>query len=371
MNRSTARRIAAMAFATLLAGTVAGCAVTPSSTASPTGSVAPTPTVDAVEEFYRGKTITLIVGSSTGGGFDAYARLVAEHIGKYIPGNPNVIVENMPGAGSLTAANHIANVAAKDGTVIGHTNGGLFMQYLLGAIDGFEHDPRDWYFLGFPSGDSKICFVRSDTGITSIEQVMNPGGELMIVSATAPGTGSWDTPKRLMAAMDLNIQVVDGYEGTGPEVLAVEQGETHGICGLGWESFGLRYRDRVESGEWNVIVQVTLEPIDDPLAAGAPLAIDLVETELGKNIIRYGLVLSGDVVRAFHVSPDVPADRAATLRQAFAATLADAEFLADAETAGLAIDLIPGETAASLVADLFEMPEDVKDALRQIEEENQ
>ena len=372
---------AAAPFAVLLlalsaCGTQVGDSASPAATSDSSvdeggGSEPPASQTDAFDEvadFYDGNTVTIIVGSAPGGGFDTYARFIGQHIGRHIPGNPNVIVENMEGAGSLIAANHIMNVALKDGTVIGHTNGGLFVQQTLGTVEGIEYDSRDWYFLGAAARDRKICFVRAETEVTSLEQVMNPDGQRIVLGGSAPGSGSVDTPIRLEAALDLNIQLVDGYEGTGPERLAVEQGEVDGICGVGWESFAASSLDRVDSGEWNVIAQMTLEPIDHPAMEGVPMALDLAPDDRATDIIRYGIALPGDLVRPWMVSPEVPQDRAAALRQAFADLMADPEFLAEAEEANLTIDYLGGEQLGQLVTELFEMPEEIKELLREVSE---
>ncbi len=334
--------------------------------AKPTEKPAAQADTKAVEDFYRGKTIRIIVGSAAGGGYDTYARTIARHIGKYIPGNPNVIVENMPGAGSLIAANHVYNVAEKDGTVIGSPQGGLFLQQLLG-LEGVQFDALKWQFIGFPTSEQPTCVVTGKSGLKSLADSMNPGGKQFIAGGNAPGSATWDVPMRLKAALDLNLKMVPGYDGTAKVRLAMDQGEVDGMCGWGYESLRATAWDRVQSGEYVVTARVSDSPM--PGLEKVPLALDLAKTEESRQLIRLGIIIPAKTVRVYLVAPEVPAERVRALRQAFDATMKDKDFLQDAERSQLDISPISGEEGQKMVHDLFAMPENIKKKLKEINEQ--
>jgi tripartite-type tricarboxylate transporter receptor subunit TctC len=342
--------------------TAAAATAAPAPTAA-AAAPAPKPDTRALEEFYRGKTVRVIVGSAPGGGYDTYARAVARHIGKHIPGNPNVIVENVPGAGSLKAANQVYRTEAKDGTVIGHIQGGLFVQQLLG-LEGVEFDALKWQVLGVPSSDNNTCVVTKDSGLTSLNEVMNPGGKQIIVGGNAPGSATWDVAMRLRSALDLNLKMVDGYDGTAKIRLAMDQGEVDGICGWGYESVRATAWDRVESGDYVVIAQVTEQPM--PELERVPLAVQLAKTDEDRELIRLGIMVPSKILRPFLVAPEVPAERAQALRQAFDTTMKDKDFVADAEKSQLELAPLSGQEAEQAIRLLFEMPENIKTRLKQI-----
>ncbi len=275
----------------------------------------------AVEQFYAGKTIRIIVGSAPGGGYDAYARAVARHLGRMLPGNPTVIVENMEGAASLRAANSVYRAQPKDGTVIGHIQGGLFIQQLLG-LSGVEFDAMKWRVLGVPAVEKSMCLATARSGIKSLADVMNPGGKQFIVGANAPGAATWDGSMRLKAALDLNLKMVDGYDGTAKIRLAMDQGELDGACGWGLESLRATAWDRIQAGDYVVIAQATEQPQRD--LESVPMALDLAKTDEARDLIRLGVILPGKIIRPFVAAPDVPEDRAQALRQAFDAIWKDA-----------------------------------------------
>jgi len=165
------------------------------------------------QEFYANKTIRIVVGFSPGGGMDIYARAIGRHLGRNIPGNPSVIVENMPGAGSLIAANHLYNQVKPDGLTIGSWIGGLVLQQVIGQQKGIEFDARKFEWIGLPAGDSSSCAVTKTNGITSTDQWYAAKSPLKI-GAMAPGSVTSDIPKILKAALNLPIQIVEGYKGT-------------------------------------------------------------------------------------------------------------------------------------------------------------
>jgi tripartite-type tricarboxylate transporter receptor subunit TctC len=209
--------------------------------------------------------------------------------------------------------------------------------------------------------------VTKQSGITSLAEVMNPGGKQLIVGGNAPGSATWDVATRLRSALDLNLKLVAGYDGTAKVRLAMDQGEVDGICGWGYESVMATARDRIESGEYLVIAQVTEAPL--PGLEKAPVALQLAKTEEARQLIRLGIMVPSQVLRPFLVAPEVPADRVQALRQAFDTTMKDKEFLADAEKAKLELAPISGQEVEKLIRDLAAMPDPLKVKLKQIVEQ--
>src|SRR5581483_4800527 len=205
----------------------------PASTpATPAGSTA----ADAgpASDFYRGKTLRLVVGFAPGGGYDIWARLLAKHLGRHIPGNPAVIVENKPGAGSMLAANLVYNSEPKDGTVVVTFNSQMVLQQLL-SQPGLEFDARRFQWLGSASSGQNACMVRRELGITDARQLIGPGGREVVMGGEAPGSGITDTPAVMNAALGTRFKIIYGYEGASKVQLAVESGEVDGFC-LTWDS---------------------------------------------------------------------------------------------------------------------------------------
>jgi tripartite-type tricarboxylate transporter receptor subunit TctC len=318
---------------------------------------------DAVQQFYSGKTVRIIVGSAPGGGYDTYARAIARHLGRYIPGQPTVIVENMPGAGSLVAANHVYKAADKDGTIIGHIQGGLFLQQVLG-LPGVEFDSLKWQVLGAPTSDNTLCIVSKQTGVKSLNEIKKPNGKEVVVAGNAQGSATWDVANRLRVALDLNLRVLEGYDGTAKSRLAMDQGEVDGICGWGYESVRATAWDRVQSGDYVVLTQLTETPLKD--LEQVPLALDLAPDEQTKQFIRLGIIVPAKILRPFVVSPEVPEQRADALRQAFMSTMTDAEFVKDAEKAQLELNPLTGEQVQTAIRELLQMPPELKDKLKLI-----
>src|SRR5581483_7326965 len=196
--------------------------------------------------FYEGKTIRVIVGTSPGGGYDTYTRVIARHFARHIPGAPAVIVDNMPGAGGLLSANYLYKVAKPDGLTIGHFVGGQFLQQLL-ARPGIEFDAQKFEYLGVPAHDDFVFGVARTTGIASVEQWMAAKTPVKF-GAISPGDGTYDTAKVVEAALGLPIQIVSGYKGTAPIRLAFNSGEVAGLSNS-WQSFRSTWRKELESGE--------------------------------------------------------------------------------------------------------------------------
>jgi tripartite-type tricarboxylate transporter receptor subunit TctC len=319
----------------------------------------------AVADFYRGKTVRLIVGFGPGGGFDTYSRAIGRHLGRFIPGNPTVVVENMPGAGSMLAANHLYNLAPKDGTVIGNIHGNLFMQQLFES-EGVRFDATRFGYLGVPAVDNILCVAPSRTGFKSIKDAQNPNGRPLVLGGSAFGSTTDDDAVVLKEALDLNLKLVQGYDGTAKIRLAMEQGELDGLCGWSWESIKTSNYDQIASGEYVVLVQATERPLPDLPQRDAPLAYDLVRSADGRDLIRAAIVTPSRTTRPYLLPPGVPPERLAALRSAFQETLRDPQFLADAQKAQLDVDLVPAEEVEQLVRDQLAMAPGLKARLKDL-----
>jgi tripartite-type tricarboxylate transporter receptor subunit TctC len=340
--------------------TGAGPGQSSSGQAAPGGST-PAYNEQAVAAFYQGKTIRIIVGFAPGGGFDVYSRTVARHLGKHIPGNPSVIVDNMTGGGSLTAANHVYAAARPDGLTIGNWIGTLILAQLLGQ-EGVEFDARRFKYLGVPTPDSSVCAARKESGVTKLSQLVN-GPQPLIFGGVAPGTPNDDIPKILGAALSINYRLVSGYSGTSTIRAAADGGEVQAGC-WAWESMKATWTAALESGDAVVITQIAPEKIKDlPDVEWAP---DLARTDEAKQLLRYGIMIPGAITRPYTVHPETPADRVLALQKAFEATLKDPEFLDEAQKAKLDVVPLPGPEVEKLVQELFAMPEPIKARLKQI-----
>jgi tripartite-type tricarboxylate transporter receptor subunit TctC len=316
----------------------------------------------AQDDFYRGKTVRIIVGFSAGGGFDTFARTLGRHLGRHLPGAPTVIVENMPGAGSLIAANHLYKVAKPDGLTIGHFIGGLFLGQVLGQ-KGIEFDARKFEFVGAPAFDHVVCAMAKASGITSVDKWMAAPTPVKM-GGVAPGASTPDNGTRAVkAALGLPIQLVTGYKGTADIRLAIESGELGGVC-FNWGSIRATWRKGLDAGEVAVVLQVA--PKSHPELTGVPLAIDLAKTDEARRTLEVAVHADSAIVRSLTLPPGTPKDRVQLVRRAFAATLRDPDFLAEAEKAKLEIEPVPGEELERVVQRLFTLEPPVIARLRTI-----
>lgn len=318
-------------------------------------------TVAAQESFYAGKNILIIVGFSPGGGYDTYARVIARHLGKHIPGNPAVTVDNMPGAGSLISANHIYKVAKPDGLTIGHFIGGLFLQQLLGK-PGVEFDARRFEYIGVPGQDEFVIGLSKASGITSAEQWIASKTAIKL-GGVASGSGTDDLPNVLRATIGLPIQLVSGYKGTADIRLAFANGEIQGLSNS-WQSFKSTWRNELESKELMIVLQETLA--SHPDFPQVPMALNFAKTEEAKQLIRAVIQVHGPTVRPFVVPPGTPKERVEMLRKGFAETLKDPELLAEAKKANLEINPLDGAELERRVKEIFSLDPSLVEKLKQI-----
>ena len=316
----------------------------------------------SADDFYKGKTIRIVVGFSAGGGFDTYARAIARHMSRHIPGQPPIIVENMTGAGSLISANHMFKVAKPDGLTIGHFIGGLFLGQVLGQ-PGVEFDGRKFEFIGAPITDHVVCALTKASGITSVEKWMASKTPVKM-GGIAPGTSTPDNATRILkAALGLPIQLVTGYKGTAEVRLAAESGEVSGGC-WGWDSVKTTWRKAIESGDAVVVLQANRK--NHPELPQVPQAIKLAKTEDARRIIDVGIHADSDIVRTYTLPPGTPKDRVQILRKAFDDTIKDAEFLADAKKSNLSVEPVPVDEIERDISALFKLDPGLVAKLRDI-----
>lgn len=315
----------------------------------------------AEEDFYKDKVVRIIVGVSPGGGYDTYARTIARHIGKHIPGNPTIIVENRPGAGSLRSANHLYRNTKPDGLTIGHFIGGLFLQQLLGK-PGVLFDARKFEFIGVPVQDDTYLGIHRDTGITNLEEWMAAKTPVKF-GGIAPGVASDDLPKVLKETLGLPLELISGYPGTARVRLAFRSGEIQGAT-LAWQSFKSTWRTELDEGLITIVLGATHEP--HPELPNVPVALDLVENDEDRQLLRAVILVNRSIIRPFVLPPGTPKERVAVLREAFMATLRDPEFLADAAKARLELNPLGGEEVAQNVAEVFELRPQLVEKLKTI-----
>ncbi|OGQ76921.1 MAG: hypothetical protein A3G40_13645 [Deltaproteobacteria bacterium RIFCSPLOWO2_12_FULL_57_22] len=304
----------------------------------------------AAESYYEGKTIRTIVGSTAGGAYDLYARLISRHIGKHILGKPSGMVENMTGAGGLIAANYMSKVAKPDGLTIGLLNGGLFWNQALGQ-PGVEFDARKFIFLGAPTKEEGVFYFTKRSGITNMEKLMASKTPVKM-GGLAPGINTDNSIRMAKAALGLPIQLVSGYKGGADIRLAMQQGEIAGSS-ASWMAVRSVWSKVLVSGDGVVVLQVVPKPLPD--LPKVPLAISYAKTDEARKLIEVGIYAASIFSWPFVLPPDTPKEQVQVLAKAFTDTLKDEELLAEAEQAKLDIKPISASDLEKTVASIFKL----------------
>jgi tripartite-type tricarboxylate transporter receptor subunit TctC len=303
---------------------------------------------ESAEQFYKGKQISLVVGSSAGGGYDTYARLLARHFGSALPGNPTVVVQNMSGAGSNRAAGYIYSVAPKDGTAIGAIFPGAVLQPLLSDVP-VPHDPNKLIYLGSANSDVYVCYVRTDAPVKTFKDVLD---KELIIGASNPGATTYDLPLLLNNVLGAKFRIVTGYPGSREITLALDRGEVQGACGIGWTGIELMHPDWFAKDTVRVLVQLSTKGHVDLNKRNVPRAGEFARNEDERRVIE--LVFSQGIFgRPYVLPPGVPPERVAALRKAFVAALNDKVLRAEADKMQLDVDPISGDDLQKLVSDLY------------------
>lgn len=309
----------------------------------------------SVADFYKGKTIELLIGYSPGGGYDTYARTIARHMSKHIPGNPTIVPKNQPGAGSLKLTNFLFNVAPKDGTTFGTIGRGIPMEPLLGG-EGTQFDAKEFNWIGSANDEVSICVAWHTTGIEKFEDLYE---KELVVGGTGSGADTDTFPLLIKNVLGAKIKLISGYPGGSDILLAMERGEVGGRCGWSWSSVKSRRMDWIREGKVNILLQMSLAKHPD--IPEVPLVMDLAETREQKQIFRL-MFARQRMGRPYVAPPGVPEERVAALRKAFMDTMKDPEFLAEAKKAKLEITPVSGEEIQTLIDELYEdTPQEIVD----------
>jgi tripartite-type tricarboxylate transporter receptor subunit TctC len=293
----------------------------------------------AAEQFYAGKTLTIVVGSGAGGGFDTTARLVSRHIARHIPGAPTVIVQNMPGGGGMVAANYMYNVAPKDGTVIGLFHEAQMMSQLTGG-EGVDFDLRKFNWIGSSYVDPNVCLVRNDAPVVEFKEMIGRSRPIA-VGGTGPGSNTYDAPRVLAAATGASIKAVAGYPTTNDARVGVERREIEGLC-LGWESVKSLSTQWLDDKYARVFVQNGVVRHKD--LPDVPLAMEFAKDDDSRQLLRL-VDAPGAMSKPFSMPPGVDAARVETIRTALFDTFKDSTFLDEAKA--MKLDFQP-KTAAEI-----------------------
>jgi tripartite-type tricarboxylate transporter receptor subunit TctC len=300
-------------------------------------------------EFYKGRTIELGIGTSIGGGYDAYARMLARHIGKYVPGSPTIVPKNVEGAGGLRLANVLYNTAPKDGSAFGTITRGTPFDPLLGN-KGAQFDATKFSWIGSANNEVSVCATWHNTGISKFEQLMTTE---LVVGATGPSADTYQFPKIANGVLGTKFKIITGYPGGNDVDLAMERGEVQGRCGWSWTSVKATHQPWLDQKKVNILFQMGLSK--HPELPDVPLIIDLAKTDEDRAILK--LIFARQVIAwPYLAPPGVPTDRTAILRRAFLDTMQDKEFLAETGKAGLEIRPVAGEEVEKLIEDVYRTP---------------
>jgi tripartite-type tricarboxylate transporter receptor subunit TctC len=318
---------------------LAGCAVA----ATPLKAQSPA-------DFYKGKQIRMIVGTEAGQDYDTWARLVARHLRQHIPGTPAFVIENMPGAGSLIAANYLYNKAPQDGTALGLVSRNI-PNYAIMRQPNANYDPLKFNWIGSPEITHRGCYARSDAGIKSPEDLFT---RELLVGGDGAGTALTETPALLKNLLGMKFKVIDGYKGATSVILAMERGELQGICQT-TSAFAGSAQRLLDDGTFRILFTTEAEPVPE---LKVPTVFAYARTEEQRQILQVH-ASSLELGRPFLAPPNTPADRIVALRQAFDATMMDAAFEAEAAQMNLRVEARAGEAIAAAIRSVAELPPDL------------
>ena len=323
-----------------------------------TVAVAATPASAA--DSYAGKTIEWIVGAPPGGGYDIYARVVARHLGRHIPGEPTVVVKNMPGAGSAKAAQYIQTIAPKDGTSVAGVMPGAIMGPLLDDHSAPMFDPNKVRYVGTANSGTRVCVTLKSGKIQKFEDAQKIKAKF---GGSAPNDSTFEYGYLHKHTSGALWDIVPGYRGTPDMALAMERGEIDGVCGWDWSSFKSQKPDWIKDGKVNVLMQVSIEPHPELTKMGVPSVFQFVKDNEAKKVVE--LVISQTVFhRSYIAPPETPPAQLEILRKAFDETMADPALLDDAQKMRIDIEPLPGAKVQEVVSRLYTAPKDIIERAR-------
>jgi tripartite-type tricarboxylate transporter receptor subunit TctC len=300
-----------------------------------------------VDSFFRGKQLEILVGNAAGGGYDLYSRVLARHIGRHVPGNPAVVVKNVPGAGGLKLANDLYTTVARDGTSFGIFDRGVVIEPLLDN-PGARFDATKFSSIGSIGKQVATCAAWYQAPVKTIQQALTTE---LIIGGTGP-SATTTYPTLLNAVIHTKFKIVSGYEGSGDIMLALERGEVQGVC-LSWPTLKSIKGDWVRDKKLVPLVQISF--VSDPELAGVPLVEDIAKSDTARDMLRF-FFAPNEFGRPYLAPPGVPADRLTALRRGFDATMTDPEFLADAEKSQMDVDAMTGEAMDALLKRIYAAP---------------
>ena len=320
-------------------------------------TVAAQPAGEAVT--LEGKTVTIVIGTDAGGGFDLYARAVGRHIGRYLPGKPLIIPQNMPGAGSVKATEYLYTLAPKDGTTFGIVFPGALIEPLASGGTKFRYDPTKFEYLGTADSGTRLCVTHHTSKIKTFEDAQRLPSNF---AGSAPSSSTTDYAQMLISLAGMKAKIVNGYKSTVDTMVALERGEVDGLCGYDSGSFQAQRPDWFGTPLAHMILQVGLEPSEKLTAMGVPSLWKYVSGE--NRVIAELIVAQQEFHRPFIAPPGVSAAHLAALRTAFMATMKDPEFVADAARMKLDVNPKDGATVAALIGRMYGSPPELVDKMR-------
>jgi tripartite-type tricarboxylate transporter receptor subunit TctC len=317
-----------------------------------------TPASAQSSEPFAGKSVSVIIGFGPGGGYDLWGRTVARHIGKHLPGKPNVVAQNMPGAGSYVATSHIYGAAPKDGTVLAIIARDAALGPLTGA-PGARFDATKLSWIGTPTKEHNVCIAFNTAAVKSVGELRD---KQLILGDTGPGTGTRSYPKVLNDLLGFKFKLVGGFQSSADVFLAMERGEVEGIC-ESLDSINNRRPDWIASKKVNVLLQAGAKP--HPTLAGVPLVFELARNANERQVLEF-LYAGQGIGRPFVAPPDLPADRLKLLREAFDRTMRDADFIADVKRNKLELEPEDGEHLEELIRKIYATPKPIIDKVSEL-----
>jgi tripartite-type tricarboxylate transporter receptor subunit TctC len=312
-------------------------------------------------EFYEGKTVRLSVGFSAGGGFDLWARVVSRHLGKHIPGNPTVVVENITGAGGLIQMNQLFKATKPDGLTIGHINGGLILSQMMGQ-PGYDFDSTKFIYIGAANKENAIFVFSKKSGITSAEK-WRASSTPVKIGGLVPGNFVDNMDRVAKEVLGFPTQIVTGYKGTADILIAMDSGELAGGP-PSWDGVKTSRKNALETGDVVVVLQGTAKPLKE--LPKVPRLIEYAKTEEQKKLVEVAVHNANDYSRAFALPPGTPKDRVDILRKAFQDTMTDKEFLAEIEKMQLTLDPMSANDLTAAVANSAKLDPVMKAKLKEI-----
>jgi tripartite-type tricarboxylate transporter receptor subunit TctC len=318
----------------------------------------------AASDFYAGKTVNFIVGTDVGGGFSIYARVLSRHLGRFIPGNPTVVMKNMPGAGGATASSYFYRIAPKDGTVIGSVAPNAILGRLLDGNVG-QYDPTKFIYLAGAERGTRLCMTFAHSKTRTLEDALR---QRTVIGATSVGSPTREYAAMIKHATGVQFDIVSGYKGPPDLFLAMSRGEIDGVCGLDWTALKSQQPEWLRDGKLNILVQASIEPHPELAKLGVPVPWPYIRNDTDRRAVEVMVGFEQAFGKSYLVPPETPADRVAILRQAFAAVLKDKEFLAEAEKVRIEITAQSGEDVQRVVQNAYASTTAVIERLRKIVE---